>query len=124
MSKPSPKPDCPLCRANKLLKESVIADTKGAYLMRAHSSPDNFLIVPDLHAEIPTQLPDDLWGSIKNLLNKIPQRGENYNISINIGATAGQTVRHIHFWVIPRAAGKPSSGKGLARLLSEANNSR
>lgn len=113
-------PECPLCRQNELLKGTVIAQTDDAYLMPAHSSPGNFLIVPETHTESPADLPDNWWVSVKTLLAHIHLHG-GYNISINIGQTAGQTVKHIHFWVIPRAGGKLSSGKGLARLISEAN---
>lgn len=46
---------------------------------------------------------------------------EDYNISLNIGKLAGQTVKHLHFWVIPRYADTPSTGKGLACLIKDAN---
>jgi diadenosine tetraphosphate (Ap4A) HIT family hydrolase len=112
---------CPLCPQNGLLKEPIVAQTKGAYLMPAHSSPANYLIVPLAHTESPHDLPDDWWASVKELLAKVPGLGDHYNISINLGRNAGQTVKHIHFWIIPRDGDKPSSGKGFASLIHEAD---
>lgn len=114
-------PDCPLCPENGLLKEPVIAQTDAAYLIRALSSPGNFLIVPKIHTENPADLPADWWVAFAELLGKIPGLGKSYNISLNFGQPAGQTVAHVHFWVIPRAGGQAASGKGLARLIAEAD---
>jgi diadenosine tetraphosphate (Ap4A) HIT family hydrolase len=110
---------CPLCPENDLLKEPFIAKAAAAYLMPAHSSPGNYLIVPTAHTESPRELPDDWWMSFKELLAKVPNLGDHYNISINLGHHAGQSIRHIHFWIIPRAGDRPSSGKGFARLIRE-----
>lgn len=113
--------DCPLCRQNNLLKERVIAETDGAYLIPAHSSPGNFLIIPEHHVEQIADLPDDWWYHMRTLISKTPHITDNFNISINCGKNAGQTVKHLHFWVIPRAGGAVSSGKGFARLIAEAD---
>lgn len=112
--------ECPLCPQNNLLKEPIIAQTPDAYLIQAHSNPGNYLIIPTAHIESLEMLTPNWWESVSTLLPQIPH-GQSYNMSINIGSDAGQTVRHIHFWVIPREAGHPSSGKGFARLISEAD---
>ena len=51
------------------------------------------------------------------MLKEIPALGDHYNISTNVGKNAGQSVKHLHFWIIPRATNKPSSSKGLASLI-------
>jgi histidine triad (HIT) family protein len=112
--------ECPLCPKNNLLKEPIVAQTEDAYLIKAYNSPGNYLIVPMAHTESPEKLVSSWWESVSALLSHIPH-GEHYNISINIGANAGQTVGHIHFWIIPRQPDQNSSGKGFARLISEAN---
>jgi diadenosine tetraphosphate (Ap4A) HIT family hydrolase len=117
----SPVADCPFCRSNGLLKSEVIAESEGAYMIPALQSPGCYLIIPTGHAETIADLPDTWWRDIKALLPKVPELTASYNLSFNIGAEAGQTVKHLHLWVIPRPAHTPSSGKGLARLLSEAN---
>lgn len=103
-----------------MLKETIIAQTEDAYLIKAYNNPGNYLIIPMAHTESPEALVENWWKSVATLLTHTPH-GEHYNISINIGADAGQTVKHIHFWVIPRISGQHSSGKGFARLISEAN---
>ncbi|MDN5275250.1 MAG: hypothetical protein JWP06_1151 [Candidatus Saccharibacteria bacterium] len=112
--------ECPLCPQNNLLIEPIIAQTPDAYLIKAYSNPGNYLIIPTAHIESLETLPPNWWKSVSTLLPQVPH-GQSYNMSINIGSDAGQTVRHIHFWIIPREAGKPSSSKGLARLISEAD---
>jgi diadenosine tetraphosphate (Ap4A) HIT family hydrolase len=59
--------------------------------------------------------------SRETLLPHIPDLPDDYNLVLNHGALAGQSVKHLHLWVIPRFAGKPSSGKGFARLILEAD---
>lgn len=112
--------DCPLCIKNNLLTESIINESSGAYLIKAKSSPGNYLIVPKIHTESPLALPDDWWQHFKRMLSTVPGL-KDYNISLNRGKPAGQTVKHIHFWIIPRIAGQPANGKGLAKLINEAS---
>jgi diadenosine tetraphosphate (Ap4A) HIT family hydrolase len=113
--------DCPFCLSNNLLKSSVIASSPGGFLTAAAGDPGNYLIVPKEHAEALSGLPDDWWHDVKELLAQIPNLSDHYNMSVNVGESAGQSVKHLHFWIIPRVAGLPSSGKGLARLISEAS---
>jgi len=113
--------DCPFCRQNGLLKGEVTAETGSAYLLPAQQSPGCYLIIPTDHIEAVNELPDDWWRSFKELLPQVPDVPSSYNISLNIGPGAGQTVKHLHFWVVPRPAGDPASGKGLARLIAETN---
>lgn len=115
------KPQCPFCRVNGLLRGDVLAQTDNGFLIEAAYSRGSYLIIPDGHAEALGDLPDDWWQTLKTLLSAIPNLSEHYNLSLNIGKTAGQSVKHIHFWIIPREDGKPSSGKGLARLIADAD---
>jgi L-threonylcarbamoyladenylate synthase len=113
--------ECVFCRSNGRLKGEVFVASEGAYLIEASTAPGTYLIIPDTHVEKLAELPDSWWAEVKELLPRVPGLPENYNLSINIGAAAGQTLGHLHFWVIPRAGGRPSSGKGLARLVNEAD---
>jgi len=115
----SAEPNCPLCPDNKLLEVPITAQNDAAYLIPARGSDTNYLIIPKEHIEDPAKLADDWWQDLKPLLDKVPGRGENYNISLNIGQVAGQRVPHLHFWIIPRQSDTPSSGKGLAILITE-----
>jgi diadenosine tetraphosphate (Ap4A) HIT family hydrolase len=109
---------CPFCLESKLLEEDILFETPGGYLITAHNSDGNFLIIPKVHAEAPGDLPDNWWADFKLLFAKASGIAGQYNVSLNVGSQAGQTISHLHFWIIPRLAGKQSSGKGLASLIT------
>jgi diadenosine tetraphosphate (Ap4A) HIT family hydrolase len=111
----------PLCRSNGALKTRVLFASGDVYLTESFSNQGNYLIVPEDHAERLDDLPDTWWRDAKAALRHVASLEGNYNLSINVGKQAGQTVKHLLFWEIPRAAGQPASGKGLARLIDEAN---
>jgi histidine triad (HIT) family protein len=113
--------ECPFCRANNLLDSDILAENGQAFLIRNKLSPATFLIIPDAHYESLLDLPDGWWADLKQMLQAVPDLLPDYNLSINIGKQAGQTLGHLHFWIIPRPAGAPASGKGLAKLIDEAN---
>ena len=115
------KLECPFCLGNGLFKGEILAKSPGAYLAENHFNPGSYLIIPLDHVESPLKLSDTWWAEVKELLPKVLGLDEHYNISLNFGSHAGQSVKHLHFWIVPRFSGKPSSGKGLARLISEAD---
>lgn len=113
--------DCPFCRSNNLLRGAVIAQTDHAYLLQHQQRSGSYLVIPSTHVEAITEMSDTWWADFKTLLAQVPGLSPDYNMSVNIGTEAGQTIKHLHFWIIPRQPGEPSSGKGLAKLISEAN---
>lgn len=115
------EPGCPLCLKNHLLKVDILAETAGGFVIQAHGSKGNFLVVPKDHFEDPGDLPDTWWTDFKQLFAKVPIDRSNYNLALNIGPYAGQTIKHLHFWVIPREPGLPTSGMGLAALVARPN---
>lgn len=110
---------CPFCRVNGLLKGPVLGVSDGGYVIEAVSNPGNYLIIPETHVESLEELTDTWWSDMKEMLACVPVELEAYNVSVNMGRIAGQTVRHVHFWVIPRRDGSPSSGIGLAGLIDK-----
>jgi len=47
-------------------------------------------------------------------------RPDGFNVGINVGAAAGQTVMHPHVHVIPRYAGdQPDSRGGIRRIFPD-----
>lgn len=109
--------NCPFCRNNGLLNGKVINSSEQAYLIENSYNPGNFLIIPEAHIIAVQELPDTWWSEIKQLLTAIPGLSPDYNISLNIGALAGQTQPHLHFWVVPRTTGTAAPGKGLVGLM-------
>lgn len=110
---------CPFCRNNHLLQGDILASTQQAYLIENTYSRGNYLIIPEVHVELVSDLPDNWWSNIKELVKHIPELPDSYNVALNYGEPAGQSVKHLHFWVVPRLSGKHSSGKGLTRLMHE-----
>ena len=62
---------CPFCLNNHLLATPVLAETEGGYLTKAQSHPGNYLIIPRLHVEAISELPDDWMRDFKHLLSQI-----------------------------------------------------
>lgn len=110
---------CPFCRTNCLLRGAVVAETDRAFLLKGEFGHGTYLIIPSQHTEALTDLPDNWWMDVKQLLPKIPDLPANYNLALNYGKAAGQSVKHLHFWFIPRAADEPSAGKGLASFIRD-----
>jgi diadenosine tetraphosphate (Ap4A) HIT family hydrolase len=114
-------PNCPFCLKNNFFEGEIIARTPRAYLAANSFSSGNFLIIPQDHIKNPAKLPGAWWQDMRELLAQTPKLPADYNVSLNIGRQAGQTIKHLHFWIIPRAAGTPASGKGLASFIDDAN---
>lgn len=114
------QPECPFCLDNNLLATPIIAETEGGFLTVAQSHPGNYLIIPRNHTEVVADLPDDWMRDFKHLLAQVPGL-DHFNISLNIGRRAGQTVDHLHFWIVPRVSDQSATGKGLVSLIHRAN---
>ena len=113
--------ECVFCRSNGVLKGQVLFASDGAYLIESLTNPGRFLIIPEPHVEALAELPDSWWRDVKAVLTNVPGLEGDYNLSVNLGKDAGRTLKHLHFWLIPRSGGQPASGKGLALLIDEAN---
>lgn len=115
------KPDCPFCLENNLLKGRILAETDGGYLLppKGNEEGQGYLLIPKQHAESLLDLADDWWSHVKQLVPSIPDFPEQFNVNVNVGPDAGQSVKHLHFWIVPRISGLPSSGKGLLSLMSQ-----
>ena len=68
------------------------------------------LLVPRRHVERLEQLNTNEWNSLFFSINRFLVG--HYNIGINAGKLAGQTVFHLHIHIIPREAGDVESVKG------------
>ena len=71
-------------------------------------SPGHTLIITPRHAAIPFELTSEELAEITKLIASARQRLDRtlrpsgYNLGINIGVDAGQTVMHVHVHIIPR----------------------
>jgi len=57
----------------------------------------------------------ELVDVVKAKLDQGPRRPDGYNIGVNVGAAAGQTVMHLHVHVIPRFDGDMEDPRGGVR---------
>lgn len=110
------KDDCRFCLASGMLgRDAVVSQTPWAYLIVEYSQtvPGTYMVIPKCHKKSVFQLGVCFWLSLLWLLRKVPWMSvSDFNLSINFGKAAGQTLPHVHVWLIPRSG--VYAGKGLA----------
>ncbi|HEY6873018.1 MAG TPA: HIT family protein [Geobacteraceae bacterium] len=130
------QPACPFC--NPDTSGIVMANDHGIALYDGYPvTPGHSLIVPKRHMcsffeatrEEQAALLDLLAGMRQLLLNphqlSIAKAGsvsvpDGFNIGINDGAAAGQTIMHLHIHLIPRYAGDTDDPRGGVRWIMPA----
>src|SRR5688572_8738736 len=116
------KSDCPFCslRQDEILIEKPLAYAKqdGYPLTKGHA-----LVIPRRHVATffdttagERQAMLELLDEAKALLDG-EYRPDGYNIGINDGEAAGQTIMHVHLHVIPRYAGDTNDPRGGIRWI-------
>lgn len=112
---------CPFCTPTpdrEVLSESA---TVYAMLDKYPVSKGHTLIIPKLHIADYFDLPDRAktacWLMVDRakLLLSARFQPDGFNIGINIGDAAGQTVPHVHIHLIPRYAGDVENAVGGVR---------
>ena len=84
-------------------------------------SPGHMLIIPIRHVPEFFGATDDEKQALLDLLDQGKRfldekfHPDGYNIGINIGEAAGQTVMHLHIHLIPRYSGDVEDPKGGVR---------
>lgn len=86
-------------------------------------APGHTLIVPKRVTASPFALSDrefqDCWTLLKEEMRRLQEEfsPSGFNVGINVGAAAGQTVDHVHIHLIPRYAGDHPSPRGGVRAV-------
>lgn len=101
--------ECPFCR------RVAAGDGLVARSPFASAFPDAFpvasghtLVVPNRHGEdlfaLPAELQQQLWLLVGEVIRQLRQNlaPDGFNVGVNVGEAAGQTVEHAHVHVIPR----------------------
>lgn len=113
--------DCPFCKP----KREFIAknDHAVAFIDGFPVSPGHALVVPRRHVPTIFDLNDaeytaclDLVREVKSVLEECHSTSA-FNIGINCGEVAGQTVMHAHIHVIPRYSGDVDDPRGGVRHI-------
>ena len=115
--------DCIFCE--KLNKNEYILENELAFAI-FDAFPVNkghMLIIPKRHFASFFEASSQEVLSCMELVNKAKQYLDNecnpdgYNIGINVGETAGQTIFHLHIHIIPRYKGDVENPRGGIRKL-------
>ena len=113
---------CPFCRlpSERIRHE---ADTALALHDGYPVSPGHTLVIPRRHVASFFEITDaeraDLMSLLAAARDDIDRqfRPAGYNIGINDGAAAGQTVQHLHIHLIPRYEGDRDDPRGGVRWV-------
>jgi len=114
---------CPFC--SYLCSEAPFVETG-----RFYAKPDSFpvsrghtLIIPKRHVITFFELDDAERLEFFCILLEVRQRidrmfgPDGYNIGVNVGSAAGQTIEHVHIHVIPRYTGDVGNPEGGVRAV-------
>ena len=86
-------------------------------------SPGHALVIPRRHVQSFFDLQDDERADLLELLGRAraaiqaARHPDGFNIGINDGTAAGQTVMHLHVHLIPRYAGDRPDPRGGVRWI-------
>jgi len=113
--------DCPFCQTStghQLILE--IEDVIAIY-DRFPVSPGHALVIPRRHCanyfELTQTEKDNCWkvvNEVKKILD-VEFSPDGYNVGINVGHAAGQTIPHVHIHLIPRYHGDLPDPEGGVR---------
>lgn len=112
---------CPFCTINPAVE--ILAETPTALAISDSFpvNPGHTLIIPRRHVASYFDLSADeqqaLWQLVNTAKTILESRfhPDGFNLGINIGETAGQSVMHVHIHLIPRYRGDVEQPRGGVR---------
>lgn len=84
-------------------------------------SPGHLLVIPYRHVSNLFELTDEeiggLWSLVKEGREFLDEKyhPDGFNVGVNVGETAGQSIFHVHIHLIPRYLGDVEDPKGGVR---------
>lgn len=118
--------DCVFCQ--KKPKEYLVENEfSAAFFDFAPVTQGHTLVIPKRHVEQIWELrPEErqsLWKLIEQVKQYLDQHYQpgGYNLGVNAGAVAGQSVMHCHIHVIPRYANNATVVPGVENLIPPAH---
>lgn len=94
-----------------------------AFLDKYPVSQGHALVVPKLVVtrleELPPEVEASLWATVRQVRELLAERyrPDGFNIGVNDGSAAGQTILHVHIHVIPRYEGDVPDPRGGIRWI-------
>jgi diadenosine tetraphosphate (Ap4A) HIT family hydrolase len=118
---------CPFCERIRSRREFLALRPRAVAFADSHPvSPGHCLVVPRRHEpdffELTLDEQSDIWELVWELreLIEAERHARAFNVGINAGAAAGQTVDHAHVHLIPRYDGDvPDPRGGIRWVLPE-----
>jgi diadenosine tetraphosphate (Ap4A) HIT family hydrolase len=120
--------DCPFCQvaAARVVAESPLTLTlRDAFPV----SPGHTLVVPKRHfADLFDATSDEvteIWQALREAAEELAARHHpnGFNLGVNVGEAAGQTIMHLHVHLIPRYKGdQPDPRGGIRRIFPDLAN--
>jgi len=115
-------PTCPFCN---LPQERILleTDTALAFFDGFPISEGHTLVIPKRHVADLFDLPDEelraIWLLVANMRTSLKDKfhPDGFNVGLNEGEAAGQTIGHAHVHIIPRRKGDVPDPKGGIRWV-------
>lgn len=112
---------CPFCEPD--LERTILLETERAFglLDKFPVSNGHTLIIPKRHCEDYFDLSIEEQSACWELLSEVKKllvdqfNPDGFNVGINVGEAAGQTVGHVHIHLIPRYKGDVEEPRGGVR---------
>ena len=119
------KNHCPFCEITKHDKKRIIKQNDLAFIIRDGFpvSEGHTLIIPKRHVASFFEITNEERRALLDLLDQVQKDLDHklkpaaYNIGINDGIAAGQTVPHLHVHLIPRYKGDVEDPRGGIRWI-------
>ena len=112
---------CPFCRVESEREVIASSDLSLAFFDWFPVSPGHTLIIPRRHVasffDLTKEERQDLLSLLDHVKSIIEERyhPNGYNVGVNIGEAAGQSVLHVHMHLIPRYKGDVTNPRGGVR---------
>lgn len=113
---------CPFCTVDPL--RIILENDRAMAIYDGFPvSPGHMLVIPKRHISSFFEATDQEQVALLKLLAEARELALNkyspdgFNVGINDGATAGQTVMHLHIHLIPRYAGDQPDPRGGVRWI-------
>jgi diadenosine tetraphosphate (Ap4A) HIT family hydrolase len=115
------KDGCPFC--GPLTDRSILTESELAFAVydKYPVNPGHVLVIPKTHCsnyfDLSLEEQSACWQLLNEVKNLIQQAFEpdGFNVGINVGESAGQTVPHVHLHLIPRYQNDVSDPRGGVR---------
>lgn len=117
------EPTCPFCTRLASGDATFTANDAAAFPDGFPVSPGHTLVVPRRHVasyfELLAHEQAAIWSLVSEVQRSLEQqyRPAGFNVGVNVGAAAGQTVWHAHVHVIPRYEGDVDDPRGGVRWV-------